>query len=306
MVGRLTLALALAVGLLFAGPAGAAILSGPSPYLCFDTATAPAGCGGADSPYKALSFSYFHLETFEDGLLNVPGVSASAGGVTSVVFGPAIHDSVDADDGVIDGSGLAGDSFFNSGGFAGITFSAGVLGSLPTHAGLVWTDGGGTISFSASGPAGLLGPCSVVGFSGAGVPDGSVSGTTAGSLLRLQRSRRDLLHLHLELGRRHRGGPPAVRPARGRAPATASHGGSCARGPDPARRRADRLGGRPPAPPPVDPRSFAHDAHGRRTVVRRPRCSRPERQGGLAPLGGFPYFARLASGSASHFHRVVD
>lgn len=179
MVGRLTLALALAVGLLFAGPAGAAILSGPSPYLCFDTATAPAGCGGADSPYKALSFSYFHLETFEDGLLNVPGVSASAGGVTSVVFGPAIHDSVDADDGVIDGSGLAGDSFFNGGGFAGITFSAGVLGSLPTHAGLVWTDGGGTISFSASGPAGLLGPCSVVGFSGVGVPDGSVSGTTA-------------------------------------------------------------------------------------------------------------------------------
>src|SRR3990170_5586508 len=178
MVSRFGQVLALAVVLLFVGPAGAATLFGPSPYLCFDTATAGALCGGSDSPFKSLSFSFFHLETFEDHLFNVPGVSASAGGVTSVVFGPSIHDSVDADDGVIDGSGLAGDSFFNGGGFAGITFSAGVLGSLPTHAGLVWTDGGGTISFSASGPAGLLGPCSVVGFSGVGVPDGSISGTT--------------------------------------------------------------------------------------------------------------------------------
>ncbi|MEK7446173.1 MAG: hypothetical protein AABZ70_15050 [candidate division NC10 bacterium] len=54
-----------------------------------------------------------------------------------------------------------------------------MLGSLPTHAGLVWTDGAGTISFSASGPAGPLGPCSVVGFSGVGVPDSSILGETA-------------------------------------------------------------------------------------------------------------------------------
>lgn len=180
MVSRFALVIALAVGLLFVGPAGAATLFGPSPYLCFDTATAPAGCGGADSPFKSLPFSFFHLETFEDHLFNVPGVSASAGGVTSVVFGPSIHDSVDADDGVIDGSGLAGDSFFASG-FPGITFtfSAASLGALPTHAGIVWTDGAGTISFSASGPGGVLAPCSVVGFSDAGSPDGSVNGETA-------------------------------------------------------------------------------------------------------------------------------
>src|SRR6266481_7452029 len=70
-------------------------LLGPTPYLSF-----------GDSPFNGPSFSYFHLETFEDHLLNTPGVTGSPGGVTSVVFGPAIHDSVDFDDGVIDGSGL--------------------------------------------------------------------------------------------------------------------------------------------------------------------------------------------------------
>jgi len=137
-------------------------LLGPSAYLCFDrtgtSALAPAytgSCGTADSPFVASAnsgqFSYFHLETFEDHLFNTPGVTASAGGVTSVVFGPSIHDSVDADDGVIDGSGLNGDSFFSSGGGAGIRFSfnAGVLSALPTSAGIVWTDGAGTITFEA-------------------------------------------------------------------------------------------------------------------------------------------------------------
>ena len=41
---------------------------GPSPYLSF-----------ADSPFNGGSFSYFHLEDFEDGSLNTPGVTASAG-----------------------------------------------------------------------------------------------------------------------------------------------------------------------------------------------------------------------------------
>ncbi|HET8578911.1 MAG TPA: PEP-CTERM sorting domain-containing protein [Methylomirabilota bacterium] len=181
MVGRAVLVFTLAVTLLSVGPVGATTLFGPTPYLCFDTATAPAGCGGADSPFKSLSFSYFFLETFEDHLFNVPGVTASAGGVTSVVFGPSIHDSVDADDGAIDGSGLLGDSFFSSSGASGITFtfSAAILGALPTHVGIVWTDGAGTISFSASGLGGALAPCTIVGYSDPGSPDGSVSGTTA-------------------------------------------------------------------------------------------------------------------------------
>jgi hypothetical protein len=105
----------------------------------------------SDSPFAATSFSWFHLENFEDHLFNTPGVTASAGGVTSVVFGPSIHDSVDIDDGVLDGSGLAGDSYFSSPGSAGIqyTFNAGALGALPTHAGVVWTDGEGSTTFEA-------------------------------------------------------------------------------------------------------------------------------------------------------------
>jgi hypothetical protein len=105
----------------------------------------------ADSPFYGLPFSWFYLEDFEDHLLNVPGVTASAGGVTSVIFGPGYHDSVDADDGVIDGSGLDGDSYFYRYGVLGVRFNfdAGILGSLPTHAGLVWTDGENPVFFEA-------------------------------------------------------------------------------------------------------------------------------------------------------------
>src|SRR5262249_22605979 len=75
---------------------------GPTPYLSFQ-----------DSPFRSGTFTYFYLEDFEDHLLNTPGVAADAGGVTSVIFGPGYHDSVDADDGVIDGHGGLGDSYFN-------------------------------------------------------------------------------------------------------------------------------------------------------------------------------------------------
>ena len=110
-----------------AGTAGAASFYGPTPYLSF-----------ADSPFYGGSYSYFYLEDMEDGF-NTPGVSNSGGGVT----GPGgITDSVDADDGVIDGSGVNGKSLFGNGS-TGITFTftAAVLGTLPTHAGIVWTDG---------------------------------------------------------------------------------------------------------------------------------------------------------------------
>lgn len=148
-------AMFLATAYLSAGEASAGAI-GPSPYLSF-----------ADSPFNGGSFSYFHLETFEDHLLNTPGVTANAGGVTSVVFGPSIHDSVDADDGVIDGSGLRGDSYFTSNGSAGVrfTFSAATLGALPTHAGIVWTDGSGTTTFEAfdalNNSLGTIGPVSI-------------------------------------------------------------------------------------------------------------------------------------------------
>lgn len=112
-------------------------LLGPSVYTSF-----------ANSPFSGGSFSYFHLETFEGGSLSVPGVTASTG----AVVGPgALVDSVDADDGTIDGLGQNGRSFFSAGGPQGIrfTFSSAVLGQLPTHVGLVWTDGNNNIRFEA-------------------------------------------------------------------------------------------------------------------------------------------------------------
>ena len=104
-------------------------LSGPTPYLSF-----------SDSPFSNGSFDYFHLEDFEDGLLDSPGVSASAG----FVLGPGgATDSVDADDGAIDGSGIAGHSWYTAGATSlSFSFITGVLGALPTHVGLVWTDVG--------------------------------------------------------------------------------------------------------------------------------------------------------------------
>ncbi|HEY3100799.1 MAG TPA: PEP-CTERM sorting domain-containing protein [Methylomirabilota bacterium] len=139
----LTGVMTLAVGLA-ASPASAAIIGpGPNPYLSF-----------ADSPFNGLSFSYFHRDDFEDGALNTPGVTPSAG----AVLGPSTStDSVDADDGVIDGSGRGGHSWFFNEGSTGVrfTFSAAVLGTLPTHAGIVWTDGGNNIHFEAFDQNGL-------------------------------------------------------------------------------------------------------------------------------------------------------
>ncbi|HEX2853052.1 MAG TPA: PEP-CTERM sorting domain-containing protein [Opitutaceae bacterium] len=115
----------------------AQVLVGPSPYLSF-----------ADSPFSGPGFSYFHLENFEDNVFT-PGWTANPGWVRAAP-GP-LTDSVDADDGAIDGSGAAGGSFYsgNISSTLSITFDASVLGALPTHVGVVWTDVG--IAFPTSG-----------------------------------------------------------------------------------------------------------------------------------------------------------
>ena len=108
----------------------ATVFYGPTPYL-----------SSADSPFLGGSFSYYHLEDFKDGSLNTPGVTASPGWTTTVPL--AFTDSVDGDDGSIDGSGTNGRSFFSNFNRNSVTFTfnAGVLGgNLPTHAGIVWTD----------------------------------------------------------------------------------------------------------------------------------------------------------------------
>lgn len=144
-----------------------AILIGPSPYLT-----------SADSPFSPFAgFSYFHLEDFDDHLLNTPGVTATAGtaSTATVGFSGSIIDQVGSPGGCpAGGLSVACDTWFGSGS-AGIsfTFDAGILGALPNAAGIVWTDGGGTTFFEAFDAAnvslGSIGPASIA--------DGSFFGT---------------------------------------------------------------------------------------------------------------------------------
>ena len=97
------LAVALVFGL--AQTSNAATVLDPSPYLSF-----------SDSPFN--------------------GTAAGAS--------DAARDSVDGDDGAIDGNGNGGHASYTNRESTSITFTFGasVLGGLPTHAGLVWTDVG--------------------------------------------------------------------------------------------------------------------------------------------------------------------
>jgi hypothetical protein len=134
--------LALIASALFA-PSAYATLLGPLPY------TNP-----ADSPFFPFTgYTYFHLETFDDHALNTPGVIPSAGDTAANQgFSGSIIDQVGLPGGCPPG-GLAVpcDTWFAPIGSAGVrfTFDADVLGHLPTVAGLVWTDGAGTIRFEA-------------------------------------------------------------------------------------------------------------------------------------------------------------
>jgi hypothetical protein len=128
---RLPILLSATVVALLAVPAGAdtpATFLGPTPYL-----------SSADSPFS-IGAPNFCLETFESGSLDVPGVTGNG----SVIGPGGLTDSVDADDGTIDGSGTNGHSYFTIDGPGGITFTFDPLGplGLPTTAGMVWTDGG--------------------------------------------------------------------------------------------------------------------------------------------------------------------
>lgn len=111
-------------------------LIGPAPYLSEN-----------DSPWYGMPGLV--LEDCEDDAFDIPGVLPSDG----EVIGNAINvDSVDADDGAIDGFGRDGHSFFAAtGSNVGIlfTFDPDIIGRLPTHAGVVWTDGLGDVRFEA-------------------------------------------------------------------------------------------------------------------------------------------------------------
>lgn len=148
-------------------PVFAGIL-GPTAYL-----------QASDSPFFGQPFSgYFHLENFETGALVQPGVTASAGSTNNVAgFNGLIVDSVDGDDGAIDGGCLPScHSWFSAAGATGVTwtFNAAILGALPTSAGIVWTDGLNTINFSAFDQNGVL-----IGTASANSADGNFNNGTA-------------------------------------------------------------------------------------------------------------------------------
>ncbi|WP_140913941.1 VPLPA-CTERM sorting domain-containing protein [Methylomonas koyamae] len=130
-IGKLTV-LALFAALPYSAEA-APIFLGPSAYASV-----------TDSPFHGQNFGYFHLEDFEDGVLSTPGASLREVFTTGITT--AFSDSVDGDDGIIDGvaSGQTRSLFSNyrTSSFT-FDFSAAALGgALPTHAGIVWTDVG--------------------------------------------------------------------------------------------------------------------------------------------------------------------
>lgn len=95
------------------------------------------------------------LDTLESGSLHA-SLSAPGGVLLNDGFAGA-RDSVDADDGVIDGTcgpQVPGrcTSYFTT--LGTLTFTYAGTGPLPTAFGLVWTDGAGTITFSAVGANG--------------------------------------------------------------------------------------------------------------------------------------------------------
>lgn len=120
--------------LLLCQTAGAGVIFlGPTPYL-----------SSADSPFDLSS--NFYLEDFEDGELNTPGVT----GNVTIHSGFPVVDSVDADDGTIDGTGVNGISAFPGNNFCAgnfcymqteFEFSPDTFGRLPNAVGIVWTDG---------------------------------------------------------------------------------------------------------------------------------------------------------------------
>jgi len=128
---RIAVGVILALGISISAHAA---LLGPTAYL-----------SSADSPFAPFTgFTYFHLEDFEDGLFNVPGVTAAGSGLcivsTSCFVGSGLTDSVE--------NGQAGHDHWASGSIT-YTFDATVLGALPNAVGIVWTDGVNPIRFEA-------------------------------------------------------------------------------------------------------------------------------------------------------------
>ncbi len=106
---------------------------------------------------QGRGFKWAYLEDFNDQKANARGLSGA--GTPSSSFGQEKVDSV------------SGDAWWGSGSLE-FSFSSKVLGALPTRAGLVWTDGAGSVTFEAWGACGYLGKTGPF----SGFPDGDSLG----------------------------------------------------------------------------------------------------------------------------------
>ena len=143
-----------------------AVAVGPLAVLCLATAVARAEVtflgptsylSAADSPFaEYLKGPDFYLEDFEDGEFNSPGIILpSDPRARGVILSPseAFTNSVDADDGQVDGSGRMGSALASSvfttnlvdpptiSSYVSLSFDIDQLGYLPTEFGFVWTYG---------------------------------------------------------------------------------------------------------------------------------------------------------------------
>jgi hypothetical protein len=121
------------------------IFLGPTPYL-----------SAADSPFPVFGNPSFFLEDFEDGVLSTPGVllpsDPNARGHI-LPSGQPLTNSVDADDGIIDGMGRFGRAWMSSvyttnlvdpptsSSYISFSFDAAQLDFLPNAIGFAWTYG---------------------------------------------------------------------------------------------------------------------------------------------------------------------
>jgi len=131
---------------IFAAAAALALSTVPAAALAQTFYGPTTYTSAADSPFQASDFSgYFHLEDAEDNAINTPGLSVAGACIAGFdcFVGTGLTDSVGNG-----GDGFTGRSIFTSG-FTEAVFDAGVLGVLPTFAGLVWTDGNNPIVFEA-------------------------------------------------------------------------------------------------------------------------------------------------------------
>jgi hypothetical protein len=131
---KLVAAALLGTALLSAAPASAQLL-GATSYQSV-----------ADSPFNGQPFTYFYLEDLEDGAINTPGLDVTGGGLCITVKGGCFTSVIDSVGN--GGNELVGHSIWAVGPIT-VTFDAVALGSLPTAAGLVWTDGNNPVTFEA-------------------------------------------------------------------------------------------------------------------------------------------------------------